>query len=85
MHPLVKRYVSLYDIHNKINFKGLKLFNNPSPSTFKVDYTGLFNDREFEGTLSARELPLSVTLIQTKKLIATARDIIRLIDADINN
>ena len=85
LQPIVKRYVSLYDIHNRINYKGLKLFSNTTQSTFKADYSGLFNDREFEGILSSRELPLSVSLIQTKELIGTAKNIIRLIDNDIKN
>lgn len=85
LQPIVKRYVSLYDIYNSINFKGYKLFSNTTKSTFNVDYNGLFNDQEFEGTLSARELPLSISLIQTKELIETAKNIIRLIDDDRKN
>jgi len=85
LHPILKRYVSLYDINNSISYKGYKLFSNNNQSTFTTDYKGLFNDREFEGTLSARELPLSVSLIQTKDLIRTARNIIRLIDNDLKD
>lgn len=52
LQPLVKRYVSLYDIYNSINYKGYALFNNTTQSSFITDYEGLYNDREFEGTLS---------------------------------
>ncbi len=85
LQPLVKRYVSLYDIYNSINYKDYALFNNTTQSSFITDYEGLFNDREFEGTLSSRELPLSVSLIQTRELILTAKNIIRLIDNDVKN
>jgi uncharacterized membrane-anchored protein YhcB (DUF1043 family) len=85
LYPLLKRYISLYEINNNIKYKGLKLFNNPTQSTTNIDYNGLFKDREFEGTLSSRELPLSVSLIQTTELIEIARKIIRLIEDDINN
>ncbi len=85
LQPLVNRYVSLYDIYTSINYKTYTLFNHTSESSFTSDYEGLFNDREFEGTLAARELPLSVSLLQTRELIEAAKDIIRLIDKDISN
>jgi len=85
LYPLLKRYVSIYEINNNINYKGLKLFNNQTQSSTNIDYNGLFKDREFEGTLSSRELPLSVSSIQTNELIETARKIIRLIEDEINN
>ncbi len=54
-------------------------------STTPIDYDGLINDREFEGTLSSRELPLSVSLIQTNELIVIAKEIIRLIEDEISD
>jgi hypothetical protein len=85
LYPLLKRYVSIYDINNSINYKGLSLFNNPNQSSTPIDYDGLINDREFEGTLSSRELPLSVSLIQTNELIEIAKEIIRLIEDEISD
>lgn len=84
LQPIVIRYVSLFDVYNKLNFKSYStVFNYPTKSTFMSDYEGMFNDREFEGVLAAREMPVSLTLLQTEELIETAKQIIHLIDYDI--
>jgi hypothetical protein len=77
------RYVSIYDINNALVFKKYKLFNYETESSFTSNYAGLLGDIEFEGALSTRELPLSVSLLQTRELIVTAKDIINLIDEDL--
>ena len=84
LYPILKRYVSIFDINKEIQYK-YKLFNYSEPSSFTSDYKGLFNDKEFEGTLASRELSLSVSLIQTRELIDTAKTIIDNIEKDINN
>ena len=85
LQPLVKRYISLYDIYNTMEFQDYSFFNYKTKSSFEKDYNGLFEDREFEGALAARELPLSISLLQTRELIETARDIVRLIDEDLKD
>ncbi len=85
LQPLVKRYVSLRKIYEKLNYKDLPLIEGVISSPFTADYKALFSDRNFEGTLAARELTLSVAYIQTRELVKTGRDIIRLINEEINN
>ena len=55
LQPLVKRYVSLRKIYEKLNYKDLQLIEGTISSPFAADYEALFNDRNFEGTLAARE------------------------------
>ena len=43
-----------------------------------------FLNKAIEVILAARELPLSVSLIQSEDLIATAKNIIELIDEELN-
>ena len=80
--PILKRYVPILDIVNALNFK-FKLSNYTEPSPFTSDYQSLFRDKEFESTLATRQIPITVSLIQTKQLIVTAKEIIALIDKEI--
>lgn len=84
LHPIVKRHISLYDVNMQIEFKGFELFKHTRPSSISSDYEALFNDREFEGVLASRELPVSVSLIQSRDLVKTAQEIVRLIDNELD-
>lgn len=84
LYPILKRHVALYNINNQLQYK-FKLVDYSSPSSFTSDYEGLFNNMEFESTLSSRELTISVSLILTNELINTAREIIKMIDKEIKN
>lgn len=81
--PILKKYLSTYEIYKQINFRGYALFDNPTKSDFSNNYSALFDDRLFENTLAERELPISIAQIQSKELIEKAREIIRLIDEEI--
>ena len=81
--PLTKQYVSLYDIYRSINLKGYDLFPHKVPSPFESDYAALLEDPEFESTLVARELTVSVSLLQSRELVNTAKNIIAMIDAEV--
>ena len=83
IQPILKKYVSLYDIYSRIRYKRYQLFNHKTNSSFVADYEGLLNDSQFEGALVARELPISVSKLQTEELIVTAKEILRLIDLEI--
>jgi hypothetical protein len=83
LYPILKRYVPLLDITNSIQYK-FKLLNYSGQSAFSSDYESLLNDREFESTLATREVVITVSLVQTGQLIATAKNIIELIDNEIN-
>jgi hypothetical protein len=85
LQPLIMQYVPLRKIYEKLKFKDLPLFTDTIVSPFYPDYEALFNDRNFEGNLAARELTLSVAYLQTEDLIKTAERIIRLIDEEIND
>jgi len=82
LYPILKRYVPLLDITNSLQYK-FKLSNYAEKSTFSSDYKKLFMDMEFESTLATREIALMVSLLQTKQLIETAKEIIELIDEEI--
>jgi hypothetical protein len=82
LYPILKRYVPLLDITNSLQYK-FKLSNYAERSAFYTDYDNLFNDREFESTLASREVVITVSLIQTRQLIETAKEIIELIDKEI--
>ena len=79
-YPFVRKYISIKEINTQINYKNLSMFEDLNPSPFTSDYESLFRQIEFEGILAARELNLSVSLIQTNELIEFAREIIDLIE-----
>lgn len=83
LYPILMRYVPLLDIVSSIQYK-FKLTNYSEQSSFTSDYESLFNNREFESILAARELTITVSLVQTRQLIETAKEIIELIDKEIN-
>ena len=84
LYPILKHYVPLLDIINSVQYK-FKLLNYSEQSAFSSDYESLLNDREFESTLAAREMVITVSLIQTRSLIKNAEYIIELIDNEIND
>ncbi|WP_179345365.1 DUF6090 family protein [Winogradskyella ursingii] len=83
IQPIIKKHVSLHDIYSRIRYKRYQLFNHKTNSSFVADYERLLNDSQFEGALAARELPISVSRLQTEELIVTAKEILRLIDLEI--
>ena len=82
LYPILKRYVSLYNVNNQLQYK-FKLVDYSSKSSFTSDYESLFNNMEFENTLASRELTISVSLILSLELIETAEEIIAMIDKEI--
>ncbi|MDX1471530.1 MAG: hypothetical protein R3213_08540, partial [Flavobacteriaceae bacterium] len=84
LQPLISEYVSLYDIYRQIDFKNYKLFNHQVPSPLQSDYRGLLTNRKFEGVLAARELPVSISLLQSRELIETAQKIVDLLNQEID-
>jgi hypothetical protein len=82
-YPLIRKYISVQAVNKQIQYKNLELTDPSIISGFKSDYEGLFNNIEFEGILAARELTLSVSLLQTNDLIQNAQGIIEMIDAKI--
>ena len=83
LYPILKKHVSLYNIINQIQYK-FRLVNYTSESRFESNYKALFEDREFESTLSTRELTISVSLVLSQELIKSAEEIITLIDSEID-
>ena len=81
-YPILKRYVPLLDITNSLQYK-FKLSNYSGQSAFMSDYENLFNTMEFESTIATREVVITVSLVQTRQLIETAKEIIALIDNEI--
>ncbi|WP_370476951.1 DUF6090 family protein [Tamlana flava] len=82
LYPILKRYVSLYNVNNQLQYK-FKLVDYSSQSSFTSDYYSLLNTMEFESTLASRELTISVSLILSLELIETAEEIIAMIDKEI--
>ena len=85
LKPYLRKFVSTIDINNAIKYKNLELFDTSIKSKFESNYSAMLNNVEFEGILAARELPLSVSLIQSEDLITTAKSIIELIDNELGN
>ena len=83
LKPYMRKFISISDVNKAINYKDLELFDSSITSKFESNYRSMLNDIEFEGVLAARELPLSVSLIQSEDLIDTAKNIIRLIDKEL--
>jgi len=83
LKPYMRKYISISDVNKAINYKNLELFDTSIKSKFESNYSKMLNDIEFEGILAARELPLSVSLIQSEDLITTAKNIIELIDKEL--
>ena len=83
LKPYMRKFISISDVNKAINYKDLELFDSSITSKFESNYWSMLNDIEFEGVLAARELPLSVSLIQSEDLIDTAKNIIRLIDKEL--
>ncbi len=82
--PVIKEHISLYDVYRRIDYKRYDLFESRTASPFECDYPGLLKDPDFESALTARELPTSVSLLQSREIIVTAKKIIHLIDSEIN-
>ena len=80
LYPFIRKYISVKDVNTQINYKNLKMFEDSNASPFTSDYESLFGNIEFEGILAARELTISVSLIQTNDLIDFAKEIIALIE-----
>lgn len=83
LKPYMRKFISISNVNNAIDYKGLELFDSSHKSNFESNYRAMLNDIEFEGILASRELPLSVSLIQSEDLIDTAKNIIRLIDKEL--
>ncbi len=82
--PLLNSYVSFFDLNRRFIFKDYDLFDKNSRSAFQGDYKGLFEDRNFENILSLRELYTRIASIETDELIKEAKDIIELINDELN-
>ncbi|WP_411766424.1 DUF6090 family protein [Winogradskyella sp. A3E31] len=78
----LSKYLSIRDIYEKFNFREYKIPTG-EPVTLKKDYTGFLTDIRTENYLAQFQLLMRVNHIDTQTLIASAEDIIRLLDQEI--
>jgi len=83
LYPMLRRYISIYEVNKHIDYRNIQLFDNPNESTLSSNYEGLFKDFEFEGVLAQRELTLSVSFHQTQDVIGFCRQLIKSINKEI--
>jgi Family of unknown function (DUF6090) len=75
--PQVSKFISL---KNRLYYTGYKSL---SPSKFKSDYSGLFNDREIESTLAYIYAWRIVELEEERKILKLTREFITVVDSEL--
>ena len=88
--PMARKHIPFYEINKFFNLRNfasqrdMQGIKHEANSKFTHDYKSLFQDIEFEGTLSNRENMTYVGIIQSDALKDKAQRIIVLIDNEIN-
>ncbi len=83
LHELLSKYVSFFDLVKDFDYRGYSFWEE-GMSKVEKNYQMLFEDREFENLLSHRALLLMVSNGDCEQLILTAKEIIQLIEKELN-
>jgi hypothetical protein len=81
--PFLSKFVAIRDIYEKFSFRQYNLPKG-EPTTLIKNYDGLLTNPLLENYLAQHEMLIRITTIDTKVLIASAKELIELINDELN-